>query len=118
MKHVYEHIGGQDWPTEGLVLSGSAEPIKLGDIVVIKMPDGTSLVFNVLDGMCEDCHFFNEGSVPCPHIIRLRQTIPDPNGSRINTREYNCSKTLCAGCYDDVNNALIFKSIDEIMENL
>jgi hypothetical protein len=119
MKRVYKHIGRQDWATEGLVLEGSAEPIKLGDTVMIKTPDGTNMVFKASDGMgCADCYFFNEGSVPCPRITRLRRTMSDYKGHKIKAWTENCSKILCDGCYDGIRDELVFKSIDAMLEEL
>ena len=118
MKRVYRHIGGQDWDTEGLVLEGCAAPIKLGDTVVIKTPDGTSMTFKASDGRCEDCYFFNEGRTPCPHITRMHRTMSDYKGRRIKSWMDKCVKTLCNGCYDAVRDALMFKSIDTMLEDL
>ena len=119
MKRVYKHIGGQDWSTKGLVLEGSETPIKLGDTVVIKTPDGTNMVFKVVDGMgCEYCYFLNDTSAPCPRITRIHRTMSDYKGRKIKSWTENCSKILCDGCYDDVKDELVFKSIDNMLEGL
>lgn len=113
MKRVYKEIKPE------LVLEGSITPIKEGDIVVIHRRDKSKLVLKAVTGMCtKDCMFRSE-STACPYVQSVRRSMIGSNGKVNKTWRESCNISLCIDKHTTVpGTGIVFKNVDDIMENL
>ena len=113
MKRVYKEIKSD------LNLEGSTTPIKDGDIVVIKRMDKSKLVLKVVTGHCPyDC-VFGPASLSCPFLHSVKRSMSGSDGKVIKTWRESRNNGLClAKRMEEPDKSIVFKNIDEILENL
>ena len=112
MKRVYKEIKSD------LMLEGSITPIKDGDIVVIKRMDKSKLVLKAVTGKCPSDCMFGSASLSCPHVQSVKRSMAGSDGKVFKTWRESCNRILCSYKYDAGREVIIFKNVDDLLENL
>ena len=112
MKRVYKEI------KPDLTLEGSITPIKDGDIIVIKRMDKSKLVLKAVTGKCPNGCVFGSVSSSCPFLQSVKRSMIGSNGKVIKTWRESCTRALCSDKYDVGREVIIFKNVEDLLEDL